>query len=240
MSDDGALTHEPDLDNASVGKEKSCSRAYLDVRDFIIERTINMENGKNGIQRKITTETLAVSAMLIAMATVLSYFTFGQWPYGGSITLGSMIPIVLISLKYPFAWSALTALAYSLIQMMQGFYAPPVENIVNYTLMILLDYVIAFGVLSLAGPIFRHMSQNHSVRVRIMSAAVTCFILRFVCHFISGLIIWGYYAPEGQPVWIYSLVYNGPYMLAESVIGGVILFFSGKMLLELFIQKNPN
>ena len=57
-----------------------------------------------------------------------------------------------------------------------------------------------------------------------VGAAVVCF-LRFVCSFLSGIVIWGAYAPEGTPVWIYSLTYNGGYMLPELIIttAGIVL-----------------
>ena len=43
-------------------------------------------------------------------------------------------------------------------------------------------------------------------------------LIRFVCSFLSGWIIWGVYAPEGQAPWLYSLVYNGGYMLPNTVL----------------------
>ena len=194
-----------------------------------------MNEEKTIHNRGAATKMLTESALFVALAIVLSLFKMAQWPYGGSITLGSMIPIALISLKYRFGWSLLTAMAYSLIQMMLGFYAPPVENLLYYSLMILLDYVVAFSVLSLSGPIYRKLNQGLPVRLRLMTSMLICFVLRFFCHFASGIIIWGTYAPEGQPVWLYSLVYNGPYMLGECIIGAVILLIAGKTIINLFM-----
>ena len=196
---------------------------------------IEMREEKTISGQRVTTRALTESALLIAAATVLSLIKIFEAPYGGSVTLGSMIPIILISLKYPFSWSLTTALAYALIQMLFGFYAPPVENFIYYSLMVYLDYLIAFGVLSLAGPLYRAMKDSRSARVRMMTAAIICFILRFVCHFVSGIIIWNTYAPEGQPVWLYSLLYNGSYMLCECLISGVILFVAGQKLADIFI-----
>ena len=78
--------------------------------------------------------------------------------------------------------------------------------------------------------------------VELAAAGVICCLLRFICHFISGIVIWGGYCPEGQAVWIYSLTYNGSYMLPETVITAVglaavgsILNFTGKD-----ISKNKN
>ena len=203
---------------------------------FSYERTIEMRNNENNYGNHTAVRTLTESALLIAVATVLSLFALFKLPNGGSVTIGSMIPIILISLKYPLKWSLAAAFAYSLIQMMQGFYPPPVENIFYYTLMVLLDYVIAFSVLCLAGPLYRKSNDKWPIRVRIMTAAIICFILRFICHFLSGIIIWGYYA-EDQPVWLYSLLYNGSYMLCECLISGVILLLAGQMLVTVFLGK---
>ena len=192
-----------------------------------------MTNEKSNADRQFATSRLTQSAILIAMAIVLSYFKLAQWTFGGSVTLGSMIPIMLISMKYPFSWSLTSAVAYSLIQMMQGFYAPPVENLLYYTLMILLDYVVAFGGLSLAGPVYRALKKKISERNSIMAATTLCLVLRFLCHFASGIIVWAAYAPANQPVWLYSLIYNGSYMLAECVISGAIMGFAGPRLVNL-------
>ena len=199
-----------------------------------------MRNDKSKYSNYTAVRTLTESALLIAVATVLSLFAMFKLPNGGSVTIGSMIPIILISLKYPLDWSLAAAFAYSLIQMMQGFYPPPVENIYYYTIMVLLDYVVAFSVLCLAGPLYRRFSSKLPARVSIMTAAILCFVLRFVCHFLSGIIIWGYYASENQPVWLYSLLYNGSYMLCECLISGVILFLTGQMLAVIFLGKKSD
>jgi len=193
---------------------------------------------ENSVPTVNSTRRLTESALLVALATVLSVYAVFRLPNGGSVTIGSMIPILLVSFKYSFRWSLLVALAYSLIQMMTGFYAPPVGTLPYYALMVLLDYVLAFGVLCLAGPICRLLGRGWSPRLRLMSAAVICITLRFICHFLSGMILWGVYAPAGQPVWLYSLLYNGSYMLCEGLISGVILFAAGDQLLRYFVGKN--
>ena len=194
-----------------------------------------MDN-KNNISRADATKALTESALLVALATVLSLYAVFKLPNGGSATIGSMIPILLVSLKYPFGWSLAVAFAYAAIQMMTGFYAPPVETFGYYALVVLLDYVAAFGVLCLAGPVFKTLRQSWPVRLRLMIAAVVCISLRFVCHFLSGIIIWSAYAPPGQPVWLYSLVYNGSYMLCEGLISSLILYAAGAKLASLFLK----
>ncbi|MCL1848418.1 MAG: energy-coupled thiamine transporter ThiT [Clostridiales bacterium] len=186
--------------------------------------------------RATTTKTLAESAILVALATVLSIYAVFKLPSGGAATIGSMVPIMLVSLKYPLSWSLTVSFAFSMIKILLGFYAPPVGTVFNYALVILLDYVVAFSVLCLAGPITRALRQDWSIRIRMVIATVSCLLLRFFCHFLSGIIIWGVYAPAGQPVWLYSLLYNGSYMLCEILVSGLIMYFAGPKLAALFVK----
>ena len=202
-----------------------------------LRKMTDIVNEKKPPMRRLNARMLTESALLVALATVLHLYAVFKMQNGGSITIGSMIPIMLVSFKYRFSWSLTVAFVYSLIQMMTGFYAPPVENLGYYSLMILLDYVLAYGVLCLSGPIYRILNQNIASRVRLTVAALTCIALRFLCHFFSGMIIWGTFAPEGQPVWLYSLLYNGSYMLGEALVSGAIMFLVGQKLTELFIEK---
>ena len=103
--------------------------------------------------------------------------------------------------------------------------------------MVLMDYIFAFSVLCLAGPIYRVLKRKLSFIISLMTAAVLCCIMRFIFHFLSGIIIWGTYAPEDQPVWLYSLLYNGSYMLFETLISGVILLLAGQKLFAVFMRK---
>ena len=193
-----------------------------------------MKSNSVPMSGKVSVKAVAESAMLVALAFILSTFTVFKLLYGGSVTIGSMIPIMLVSLKYPFGWSLTVALCYSILQMFQSFYAPPVNTLINYMLMVALDYIVAFSVLCLAGPIVNMLEKKLELRIRLMIATVICFGLRFLCHFISGIIIWGVYAPKGQPVWLYSLMYNGSYLGLETIISGLILFFAGEKLVAIF------
>jgi len=102
--------------------------------------------------------------------------------------------------------------------MLQQFYPPPSGTAAAYISVVTLDYVLAFTVLGLSG-IFR------GKRYGLLYAAPFCISLRFLCHFISGIVIWSEYAGE-QAAWLYSLIYNGSYMWPEIVtttIAGAIL-----------------
>ena len=169
---------------------------------------------------KPTTRKLTHSALMLALALLLSMIKFYHFPNGGSITAASMAPIIIISLMYDTRWALFTSFAYSLLQMLEGFYPPPVQSFGMFVALILLDYVVAFGVLGLAGPVARRFQKEP------LGAAVGSIVVvfcRFFCSFLSGIIVWGSYAPEGTPVWIYSLTVNGPIMIGEMITTSVVV-----------------
>ena len=175
------------------------------------------------------TKKLTLSAVMIALASVLSLVSVYRLANGGSVTLASMVPIIVVGYLYDTKWSVLTALVYSIIQMIMGFYPPPTNDVVSYFLVVMLDYVIAVGVLGLGGLFFKMLGKG-SIAVA-LSGAIVVF-LRFVCHFLSGVIIWDVWAPEGQSVYTYSLLYNGSYMGLELIITVVVLSLLSKFILD--------
>ena len=112
--------------------------------------------------------------------------------------------------------------------MMFGFYPPPTQTFLNFVWVILLDYIIAFGGLGLSGIVF-NLTGRKAFSAGLSAFAVT--LLRYVCHIFSGVLIWGVYA-EGESVLIYSLVYNGTYMIPEIIISTVVttLIFKSKII----------
>lgn len=169
-----------------------------------------------------TTKKLTASALLTALATVLMWVSKlipAPWLQGGSVTLASMVPVVLAGILYGNKWGLCASLSYAVIQMMFGFYPPPTQTLLNFVLVILLDYILAFGVLGLSGFIYNLTGKkNFSAPL----AAFTVTLLRYLCHILSGILIWGVYAEKGQTVIAYSLIYNGSYMIPEIIITTVV------------------
>jgi len=197
--------------------------------------------------RKITE-----SAMLLAMAIVLELvakLVIPEMPFGGQITLVSMLPVVLISYRHGVRWGLVSALAYAFLEMALGAKTVSAAFLPGYfgdgtmvakaLTMCALDYVLAFTVLGLGG-IFRKRIQNRG-------AALACGSLvalgaRYLCHILSGYILFAGYAEwfftqEGFPAWgmklvetlstemlgiTYSVVYNGMYMIPEMVLTAIV------------------
>lgn len=194
------------------------------------------------------TRKLTESAMLIAMAIVLELVAkmiIPEMLFGGQITLCSMLPVVLISYRHGVKWGLVSGLCYSLLEMALGArtvtaafqpgYFGEGTMIFNALIMCGLDYVAAFTVLGLGG-VFRNKIENRGVALCLGSlVALGC---RYLCHILSGYILFAGYAEwfftqDGFPAWgaalvdalspqmlgfVYSIVYNGMYMLPEMVI----------------------
>ena len=170
---------------------------------------------------------LTVSGIMVAMSTVLSFIKFSELPYGGSVTLFSFVPIIFGGYAYGTKWGLSAGFVYSCVQMLLGFYVPPANTFISIVLCVLLDYVLAFTALGLASVFATPFEKSGKPALRLAGyivGAIGASALRFVCSFLSGVILWDSYAPEGMNVWVYSLVYNGSYMLGNAAIAAVILF----------------
>ena len=174
------------------------------------------------------TRMITESAIMIALSMVLSMVKIFTLPQGGSITAASMVPLLIISFRYGPKWGTFTAFVYSLVSMVTGFYPPPVTTFMNYLLVVLLDYVLAFSCLGLAS-LFSRFIPGHRI-VSIGFGSFAAVFIRLVCHVLSGVIIWHSYAPEGMSVWVYSISYNGSYMFCEVVISAVVMSLLASVL----------
>jgi len=163
-----------------------------------------------------TTVRLAESAVMLAAAFVLSLIPVVQMPFGGDVTLASMLPILVIAYRHGTPWGLLVGFAGSLLQLLTG-----LDNLSYATsawaaiAIILLDYAIAFTVLGLGG-LFRKVSRSQSTAL--VSGALLCCVLRYLCHFVSGFTVWrGVDIPLDEAL-LYSVSYNAAYMVPETVI----------------------
>ena len=167
------------------------------------------------------TRKLTICALLVALATVLAFLSKiipAPWLQGGSITIASAVPIIIASLLFGWRWGILSSLTYAIIQMMTGFYPPPTKALSDFFLVVMLDYVLAFGVFGLASFFYK---KEKAYTIPVSGFIVMC--LRYLCHILSGILIWGVYAEEGQTVLAYSVIYNGSYMIPEIIITTVVL-----------------
>lgn len=168
---------------------------------------------------KITT--LTECSVMLALAFALSCAKLYEMPLGGSVTVASMLPIMLISIKYGSLVGVGTAFVYSVTQALQALVAgnvfPYCETGTTLFICVMFDYIIPFSVLGLAG-IFKSLKVFRKNEISVYIGMFSVVFIRFICHFITGVAIWGQWAPDGMGKYIYSLAYNGSFLSIDFAI----------------------
>lgn len=165
---------------------------------------------------------MVFSAVMVALATVLSVIPVMQLPFGGSVTLFSQVPILTVSWILGVPWGLASGLAYAILQLLVGGIGnfSYVQGILAYIILVFADYLVPFTFLGFAG-MFKRVIKNPYVAAG-TGTVLVCFV-RFVSHFVSGATIWTEYAPDTaiKAVLAYSASYNASYMVPETIISVV-------------------
>lgn len=174
------------------------------------------------------TRKLVECAILIAIASVLSIIKIIEMPYGGSVTIASMLPIIIIAYKYGAGWGLSSGLIFAVIQQLMGLknlsYGTSWQAVVA---IILLDYIIAFTVAGLGG-VFRKKIKNQNTAL--VMGIILVSLLRYICHVISGATVWAGLSIPTNAALIYSLGYNATYMLPEMIVLIVVGYYLSNMI----------
>ncbi len=197
------------------------------------------------------TKRLTESAMLIALAVVLELVgktLIPPMPFGGQLTLASMLPIVLIDYRHGVRWGLTAGFGYSLVQMALGAdtvsaafqpgYFGDGTMIFNALIMCLMDYVAAYTSLGFGG-CFREKIKKPGMSL--LCGSLVALGLRYLCHIVSGYILFSgwaewFFTQEGFPAWgaalvsslspaalglTYSVIYNGLFMVPEMILTAI-------------------
>lgn len=156
------------------------------------------------------TRKLTEMAMMIAFAVVCSFIKVWEMPQGGSVAL-TMIPLLVASFRLGAVCGMITGGVYGIVSLL-------IAGVVYHPASVLLDYVLAFALVGLAG-FFRHDLKG------IIFGTLAGVGGRFLSSLVSGAVIFAGYAPAGQNPWIYSLIYQATYMVPEFVICIAVLLF---------------
>ena len=148
-----------------------------------------------------TTSMLINVALMLALTIVLHQLRLFHMPQGGSVTLGAMVPLLFLTYRYGAGIGCLAGFLYGMINLMQdAFILHPVQ--------VLFDYPLPYMALAVAA----------TVPGRYYTGAALAFAARFLCHYISGIVFFGSYAPPEMSPYLYSLVFNATYLVPEAVI----------------------
>ncbi len=195
-------------------------------------------NNKKSNKINDNTLKLTVSAIMVAMSTVLSFIKFTELPYGGSVTLFSFVPVLFVGYAYGVKWGISAGIVYGILQTVFGISgAVAGAGFAWYQVLLcaMLDYIVAGAMLGTSG-IFKKTMGNPSVSFG-LGSLFAC-VLKYISHFLSGYILFGTYAEwfftEGGGMdygagiltaysgntlsVVYSLIYNASFMLPETVI----------------------
>ena len=168
--------------------------------------------GKVSEKKRMGTKQLVFCAMAMALAFITSYIKIFNMPWGGSVTLCSMLFIVLVGNWYGPKTGVLVGLVYGILQFIQ-------EPYVLSFFQVCCDYILAFAALGVAG--FFAKSKNGLIKGYIVGV-----IARGAFHALGGYLYWMDYMPENFPKAlssVYPILYNYSYLLAEGVITVIII-----------------
>ncbi|WP_059173284.1 energy-coupled thiamine transporter ThiT [Bacillus sp. FJAT-27445] len=167
-------------------------------------------------------EVAVFSALAFLLDLAASFFSFKIWPQGGSVSI-AMVPIFLMAYRWGLKGGLLTGFLLGLLQIVlgQAYIIHPVQGA--------LDYLVAFTVVGTAG-IFANAVRNSKADgkktkwLSYMSLGVVLgSALRFLAHFIGGIVFFGDSAPEGTPAALFSFLYNGTYMLPNAILSAILV-----------------
>lgn len=186
------------------------------------QTSVAKTNRNNNLKR------LALCAIMIALATVLSIFPTIKAPLGGSITIASMVPIMLVSFVYGPKWGVPVAVGYSVVQLLLDVAAVASWGLTPAVFVgcLLIDYIIAFSVLCVCG----FFTLKKTTLVRVILGTLTAGMLRYFAHFVSGYLFFGAWAEEGFSPFTWAIVYNGAYMIPDIAICIVVMIALYKLI----------
>jgi thiamine transporter len=204
----------------------------------------------NSLKTSRISKSAVLIALATVLAVVCAYIPFLNLPFGGGFTVASMLPIVMIAYMYGTKWGLFSAFVYSLVQLALGAFTGGGYVISLFTVgsddfqgvgagiaICLLDYIVAYTVLGLGGVFRRKLGKTPAL---VLGSALGLG-LRYIVHIISGYIFFsawaewffsqeGFYAIGGAILntfsgsalgWVYSIFYNGLYMIPEIIITAV-------------------
>ena len=188
-----------------------CGAVFF-ARKYAAKQLSNAEqtsSNRASKKSRLTAKQLAFCAMSIAIGTVLSNLKLFDLPFGGSITLLSMLVICLPGYFFGLGAGLMTGVAYGILQLL-------IDPYVLYPMQLIVDYILAFGALGLSG-----LFTN--AKFGLIKGYVAGIFGRYVFAVISGWIFFGAYAWDGWAPLPYSLAYNGSYIFTEAAITIIIL-----------------
>ena len=171
-------------------------------------------------------KSISYAAVCIALSFALSYISPIHMPQGGSVTIGSLVPLMIYSYMFGTKKGVFAGFVYGLLQIIQ-------DPWLIHPAQMLLDYPIAFAAIGLSG-MFAHVKKLEKLpQLQIALGGIVASVLRFAAHLFSGVFAFSYLAPDVD-AWIYSLGYNATYVFPDIAIAIAvcIIVFSSRAFMK--------
>jgi len=156
---------------------------------------------------KLTPSIIAQIGLALALSCILQVLRIYHFPMGGSITLGGMVPLLIISFMYGPEIGMLSGFLYGILNLfLDPYFLHPVQ--------VLFDYPLPSIAIGLSG----------FFKDKLKTGTLVAFSAKFICHFISGIVFFASYAADyGMNPLLYSLVVNGPMVAGDCIICLIII-----------------
>jgi thiamine transporter len=174
-----------------------------------------MDTSNSSIRTKVLAEIVVFAALSAVLYAVRPY----TLPFGGSITLGSMVPVMWLSLRRGVRVGVVAGMIFGVLALLIDILFLGASSIIATPVQAVLEYPVAFGIVGLTG-----MFHRNTVTFAVAGAAISVFI-RFIIHYFVGVFVWFYVYtfPEQWGQWSWPAVYNGSFLSIEFVISATLL-----------------
>ncbi len=195
--------------------------------------------------QKLTTRTIAEIGIFSAIALALDFLASGIWKFafvnGGSISI-AMIPILVLAFRRGFLPGLISGIIVSVLQMLGGIYVIAGQWW-GVMFQVLLDYILAYPFVAIGG-IFAFWFKKADKKTKITYIVLACVVggmLKYLVHFLSGVIFWSssiaWNGFEGMPI-LYSLAYNGAYCIPNIIISAIVMVIMFIKAPQIFIPND--
>lgn len=176
---------------------------------FVLAAVFLSKQPKDTKKKRFNTKQLVFSSIAIALAMITSMFPVYSFPFGGSVTLFSMLFICLIGYLYGPSAGICTGIAYGILQLI-------IKPYIYFPIQVLVDYPLSFGALGLSGLFWK--SKHGLIKGYILGV-----LGRYFFAVLSGWLFFAEYAWEGWSALPYSLTYNAAYIFTEAIITIILI-----------------
>lgn len=161
------------------------------------------------------------SALMVCLSLILKQIKLFSMPFGGSVTFGSLAPLIILSSKYGVKTGVFASFVCLAVHFVMSFKVPPAKSFFAIALIIFFDYVLQYLLVGLSGFFGRVFSFGRLNKM--YTGAAVSFILKIFSSAVSGAVFWGEYAPGFLSIPIYSLAYSCAYLIPEFLITVIVI-----------------